>query len=94
MSRARTKGTPWWWKWWPGTVASLIVKAVVMGPLRSAYAHASTQIQQIEYVVVGSGLLIMVFAALMVLVLKYPKWVGNLMLAGAAVAAIYVLIEL
>lgn len=89
VGQAKRAKAPHVRQWWPGYLGGAIVLAVVFGPVYAAMGYASTQIEQIEYGIIGGGLLMALFAALAVAVMRFPRWLSNLLVVGAAVAAIW-----
>lgn len=89
VGQARRAKAPHVRRWWPGYLGGAIVLTVVFGPLYAAMGYASTQVEQVEYGIIGGGLLLALFAALAVAVMRFPRWLSNLLVVGAAVAAIW-----
>lgn len=89
VGQARKAKAPHVRAWWPGYLAGAIVLTVVFGPIYAALGVASTELEQVEYGVIGGGLLTMLFVAIVVAVMKFPRWLSNLLVFGAAVAALW-----
>ncbi|MBX3001925.1 MAG: hypothetical protein KF893_25595 [Caldilineaceae bacterium] len=75
--------------WWLGYLAGAIVLTVVFVPVWTAYGYASTQLEQVNYGIIGGGLLTMLFIAVVVAVMRFPRWLSNLLVIGAALAALW-----
>jgi hypothetical protein len=77
--------------WWPGYLLGAILVAVAVVVGYGALGVASTNLEQVDYGIQIGGLLLMVFVTAVIVMMKFPRWIGNLLLAGIAVAALYVL---
>lgn len=75
--------------WWVGYLAGAIVLSALVALAYTALGYASTQVEQVNYGITAGGLLTMLLVALVVIMMKFPRWVGNLLLVGAALAAIW-----
>ncbi|MBX2997775.1 MAG: hypothetical protein KF893_04640 [Caldilineaceae bacterium] len=75
--------------WWLGYLAGAIVLTVVFVPVWAAYGYASTQLEQVNYGIICGGLLTMLFIAVVVAVMRFPRWLSNLLVIGAALAALW-----
>lgn len=76
--------------WWVGYLAGAIVLTVFVVLVYGALGYASTQVEQVNYGIIGGGLLTMLLVAVVVAVMKFPRWLSNALVIGAALAAIWV----
>jgi hypothetical protein len=75
--------------WWVGYAAGAVVLTALVALGYTALGAASTQLEQMNYGIIGGGLLTMFFVAVVVAVMRFPRWLSNLLVIGAAVAAIW-----